>query len=147
MEKTFVYLKPNTIQRQLSGEIIGRFERRGLKIVALKMIKMSTEQAEELYAEHNGKDFFDPLIKFVTSSPVIAMIFEGTDAVKRVRHTIGSTNPLEASGGTIRGDFGITVRKNLVHASDSVESAEREMGIFFDPDELIEYKLKLEDEF
>lgn len=147
MEKTFVYLKPNTIQRQLSGEVISRFEKRGLKIVAMKMFKMSKELAEELYEEHRGKDFFEPLIKFVTSSPVIAMIFEGTNAVERVRHTIGATDPLKANGGTIRGDFGVTVRKNLVHASDSVESAEREMKIFFSSDELIEYKLKLEDEF
>ncbi|OAA30962.1 nucleoside diphosphate kinase [Kosmotoga arenicorallina S304] len=146
-EKTFVYLKPNTIQRQLVGEVLRRFERRGLKIVAMKMLWLSRKQAEELYKEHRGKDFYEPLIKFVTSSPIIAMVLEGDHAVKLVRHTIGSTDPMEASGGTIRGDFAISVRKNIVHASDSLESAKREIALFFDESEIFDYQLPLEEHF
>lgn len=146
-ERTFVYLKPNTIQRQLVGEVIRRFERRGLKIVALKMLWLNQEQAEVLYAEHKGKNFYEPLIKFVTSGPIVAMILEGPHAVMLVRHTIGSTDPLEASGGTIRGDFAVSVRKNIVHASDSPESARREISLFFDEKEIFDYPLLLEEHF
>ena len=146
-ERTFVYLKPNTIQRQLVGEVIRRFERRGLKIVALKMLWLNQEQAEVLYAEHKGKNFYEPLIKFVTSGPIVAMILEGPHAVRLVRHTIGSTDPLEASGGTIRGDFAVSVRKNIVHASDSPESARREISLFFDEKEIFDYPLLLEEHF
>jgi nucleoside-diphosphate kinase len=147
MERTFVYLKPNTIQRQLIGEVISRFERKGLKIVALKMLKMTMEQAEKLYEEHKGKDFYEPLLKFVTSGPIVAMILEGPRAVEVVRHVIGKTDPLEANSGTIRGEFGVTIRKNIVHASDSPEHAKHEMSIFFDTSEIVDYKLLLEEQF
>ncbi|WP_245612680.1 nucleoside-diphosphate kinase [Kosmotoga pacifica] len=146
-ERTFVYLKPNTIQRQLVGEVIRRFERRGLKIVGMKMLWMSKEQAVELYKEHIGKDFYEPLIKFVTSGPVVAMVLEGPHAIELVRHTIGNTDPLKASGGTIRGDYAISVRKNIVHASDSLESATREISLFFKAEELFDYPLLLEEHF
>ncbi|TYB94725.1 MAG: nucleoside-diphosphate kinase [Kosmotoga sp.] len=145
MERTFVYLKPNTIKRQLIGKVITRFELRGLKIIAMKMVQMTQEQAKELYQEHKGTDFYEPLLKFVTSGPVIVMVLEGPRAIKLVRHTIGKTDPMEAESGSIRGDYGITVRKNIVHASDSVENAKREIGIFFEENELCTYSIRLDD--
>lgn len=144
MERTFVYLKPDAVRRGLVGEIIGRFEKKGLKIVALKLRKMKREEAEELYKEHKGKVFFERLIDFVTSSPVVLMVLEGPNAVHIVRHTVGATDPLEAAPGSIRGDFAVNVTKNLVHASDSVESAKREMFIFFNESELESYNLPIE---
>ena len=145
MERTFVYLKPNTIKRQLIGKVLSRFEKRGLKIVAMKMVHMSDYQAEELYQEHKGLDFYEPLLKFVTSGPIVVMVLEGPRAVELVRHTIGKTDPLEAESGSIRGDYGVTVRKNIVHASDSVENAEREISIFFEENELCTYSIRLDD--
>ncbi|MEA2066308.1 MAG: nucleoside-diphosphate kinase [Thermotogota bacterium] len=145
MERTFVYLKPNTIKRQLIGKVLSRFEKRGLKIVAMKMVQMTDDQAEELYREHKGLDFYEPLLKFVTSGPVVVMVLEGPRAVELVRHTIGKTDPMEAESGSIRGDYGVTVRKNIVHASDSVESAEREISIFFEKYELCTYSIRLDD--
>jgi len=145
LERTFVYLKPNTIKRQLIGKVLSRFEKRGLKIVAMKMVHMSDYQAEELYQEHKGLDFYEPLLKFVTSGPIVVMVLEGPRAVELVRHTIGKTDPLEAESGSIRGDFGVTVRKNIVHASDSVENAEREISIFFEEKELCTYSIRLDD--
>jgi nucleoside-diphosphate kinase len=138
-------LKPNTIKRQLIGKVLSRFEKRGLKIVAMKMVHMSDYQAEELYQEHKGLDFYEPLLKFVTSGPIVVMVLEGPRAVELVRHTIGKTDPLEAESGSIRGDFGVTVRKNIVHASDSVENAEREISIFFEEKELCTYSIRLDD--
>ncbi|MGC9383953.1 MAG: nucleoside-diphosphate kinase [Kosmotogaceae bacterium] len=145
MERTFVYLKPNTIKRQLIGKVLSRFEKRGLKIVAMKMTHMTDGQAEELYREHKGLDFYEPLLKFVTSGPVVVMVLEGPRAVELVRHTIGKTDPMEAESGSIRGDYGVTVRKNIVHASDSIESAEREISIFFEENELCTYSIRLDD--
>jgi len=145
LERTFVYLKPNTIKRQLIGKVLSRFEKRGLKIVAMKMVHMSDYQAEELYQEHKGLDFYEPLLKFVTSGPIVVMVLEGPRAVELVRHTIGKTDPLEAESGSIRGDYGVTVRKNIVHASDSVENAEREISIFFEENELCTYSIRLDD--
>lgn len=131
MERTLVLVKPDAFARNLSGEIIARFERKGLKLVALKLETLSRETAERHYAEHVGKSFFGELVDFITSGPLVAMVLEGNDAVKASRQLIGSTNPLEAAPGSIRGDFGTETTKNMVHGSDSPESAAREIGIFF----------------
>ncbi|BDB97125.1 nucleoside-diphosphate kinase [Saccharolobus caldissimus] len=131
-ERTFVMIKPDGVRRGLIGEIINRFERRGLKIVALKMVKMDRKTAELLYEEHKGKSFFEDLINYVTSGPVVCMVIEGEDAVQVVRRMIGNTDPKEAPPGTIRGDFALSKSENVIHASDSLEKAKREMSIFFD---------------
>ncbi len=140
MERTFVMLKPDAVQRAIVGEIISRLERKGLKIVAMKMLKVDRELAERHYAEHRGKPFFEGLVGYITSSPVVAMVVEGKDAVKVVRTLVGATNPIEAQPGTIRGDYGLDVGRNVIHASDSKESAEREISLFFKPEEIFEYK-------
>ncbi len=140
MEKTFVMIKPDGVQRGLIGEIISRIERKGLKIVAMKMLQISQELAQRHYAEHQGKPFFDSLITYITSGPVVAMVVEGKEAVKVVRSLVGKTNPIEASPGTIRGDYAMDVGRNVIHASDSIESANREISLFFDENEIIEYK-------
>lgn len=137
LERTLVIIKPDSVQRSLIGEIIGRLERRGLRIVALKMMKMSEKLAEVHYAEHKNKDFYASLIRHITSGPVVAMVLEGEGAIEMVRHMIGSTNPAEAQPGTIRGDLGIMTRQNLVHASDSPESAATEIPRFFSPEEVV----------
>ncbi len=139
MERTFVMLKPDAVQRGIVGEIISRFERKGFKIVAMKMLKVSRELAERHYAEHKGKPFFEGLLSYITSSPVIAMVIEGKNAVKVVRSIVGATNPAEAQPGTIRGDYGLDVGRNVIHASDSLESAKREIALFFSPEEIYEY--------
>jgi nucleoside-diphosphate kinase len=136
MERTFCMIKPDAIQRNLAGEIISRFEKKGLKLMAMKFILMPKEKAEDLYAVHKGKPFYDGLIKLATSSPVIATVWEGTEAVKVVRTLIGSTKSREAAPGTVRGDYGMGVPENLVHASDSMENAQKEMSIFFSEDEM-----------
>ncbi len=138
-ERTFVLLKPDAVQRALIGAIVHRFERRGLKVVALKLTAASKTTAEEYYAEHRGKPFFDGLIHYVTSGPVAAMVLEGKDAVAVVRSMLGATNPAAAAPGTIRADFGINIGRNLIHGSDSVTSAAREIRIFFRPEELHTY--------
>jgi len=140
MEKTFVMIKPDGVQRGLIGEIISRIERKGLKIVAMKMLHISQELAQRHYAEHRGKPFFDSLISYITSGPVVAMVVEGKEAVKVMRSLVGKTNPIEASPGTIRGDYAMDVGRNVIHASDSIESANREISLFFDEEEIIEYK-------
>lgn len=140
-ERTFVMLKPDAIQRRLVGEIISRFERRGLKLVGMKMVWMSCDRAEELYAMHSGKPFFDALIAFVTSSPVIVMVWEGENAVAAVRQLIGATKPSEADVGSVRGDFGLSVTLNLIHGADSPQSAEREMSLFFSEEEVFNYEM------
>ena len=140
MEKTFVMVKPDGVQRGLIGEIIRRIERKGLKIVAIKMLKIDEGLAERHYAEHREKPFFRNLIEYITSGPVVAMVVEGREAVKVVRNLVGATNPVEANPGTIRGDFGIDIGRNVVHASDSIESAEREISLFFKPEEILEYE-------
>jgi nucleoside-diphosphate kinase len=139
MEKTFVMLKPDAIQRSLAGEIISRLEKRGLKLVALKMLLINKELAERHYGEHKGKTFFDELVNFITSGPVIAMIWEGKQAVQVVRKMMGNTDPQEAMPGTIRGDYGLFTGNNIIHGSDSPESAHREISLFFSEDEIIVY--------
>lgn len=132
IERTFVALKPDAVQRGLIGKIISRFEEKGFKIIAMKMLEVSDKQAAAHYAEHVGKPFYNGLIKFITSAPIVAMVVEGIDAVEEVRHILGATNPSKADVGSIRADFSPIMQCNCVHASDSVASAEREMAIYFD---------------
>ncbi|MCX8172243.1 MAG: nucleoside-diphosphate kinase [Archaeoglobaceae archaeon] len=139
MERTFVMVKPDGVQRGLIGEVISRLERKGLKIVAIKMLKIPKELAEEHYAEHRSKPFFPSLISYITSGPVVAMVVEGKDAVKVVRKLVGATNPVDAEPGTIRGDFALDLGRNIVHASDSIASAEREIKLFF-KEEILSYR-------
>ncbi|MDA0770523.1 MAG: nucleoside-diphosphate kinase [SAR202 cluster bacterium Casp-Chloro-G4] len=139
MERTLVLLKPDSIQRGLAGEVISRLERRGLKFVAMKLMKVSDELANRHYGEHAGKPFFDGLVKFITSSPIVAMVVEGESAVEVVRNTMGTTNPIQAGPGTIRGDLGLTIGMNLIHGSDSPESAKKEIDTFFKPEEIVDY--------
>jgi nucleoside-diphosphate kinase len=134
MERTFIILKPDAVQRGLVGEITARFERRGLKIVGMKFMQVSQELARKHYAEHEGKKFFDGLISYITSAPVVAMVVEGTGAVAAVRQMVGATKPAEAAPGTIRADFGLEIGRNLVHASDKVETAVREIDLWFGSD-------------
>ncbi len=143
---TFVLIKPNAIQRELVGDIITRFESKGLRIDAMKMIKMSRETAEEHYAEHKGKVFYDGLIDFITSGPSIAMVLSGPDAIEAVRYVVGDTDPLKAKPGTIRGEYAITISRNIVHASDSIKSAHLEMIRFFKREEILNYHLNLEED-
>ncbi|NHW23581.1 MAG: nucleoside-diphosphate kinase [Archaeoglobales archaeon] len=140
MERTFVMVKPDGVQRGLVGEIISRLERKGLKIVAMKMLRISKELAQEHYAEHRAKPFFSSLVGYITSAPVVAMVVEGKNAVKVVRKLVGATNPSEAEPGTIRGDFGLDLGRNVVHASDSVMSADREIRLFFREEEILDYE-------
>lgn len=139
MQKTFIMLKPDTVQRNLVGEIICRFEKKGLKLVALKMLEISREMAGKHYAEHQGKPFFDDLVNFITSGPVVAMIWEGGEAIQVARKMMGNTDPLEAPTGTIRGDYGLFMGNNIIHGSDSPESAAKEIALFFSPAEIIRY--------
>lgn len=138
-ERTLFLVKPDAMQRGLAGEIIKRLESRGLKIAGLKLMQIPRATAEQHYGEHVGKPFFSGLVDFITSAPVIAAVFEGTNAIEVVRATNGLTNPLKAAPGTIRADFGLEMGRNLVHASDSPESAAREISIFFQPSELVEW--------
>jgi nucleoside-diphosphate kinase len=131
MDRTLILIKPDAFARNLTGEIIARFERKGLRIAALKHMTVDEALAKQHYAEHEGKPFFGELVDFITSGPLVAMILEGDEAVKAARQVIGATNPLEANTGSIRGDFAIEVGKNMVHGSDSPESAEREANLFF----------------
>jgi nucleoside-diphosphate kinase len=131
MDRTLILVKPDAFARNLTGEIIARFERKGLRIVALRYMTMDTQLAEQHYAEHEGKPFFGELVSFITSGPLVAMVLEGDEAVRAARQVIGATNPLEATTGSIRGDFAVEVGQNMVHGSDSPESAEREAKLFF----------------
>jgi len=144
LEKTLVIIKPDGVQRGLVGEIIGRLEQRGLRIVGLKMMQIAPELAEIHYAEHRGKDFFEPLIKHITSAPVVVMILEGQRAIEVVRRTIGNTNPAEAEPGTIRGDLALMTSRNLVHASDSPHTAEIEIPRFFLPAEILAFSREID---
>lgn len=137
MERTFVAIKPDAVQRGLIGEIFLRFERKGLKLVALKFMKLSREQAENHYGEHKGKPFYEDLVGFITSGPLVAMVWEGKDAVAICRKIMGATKPQDAEPGTIRFDFAMTMERNAVHGSDSPASAEREIAIFFQPEEMV----------
>ena len=139
MERTLVLVKPDGVQRGLAGEIIHRLERRGLRIVGMKLMQVTRELAEQHYGEHVGKPFYEGLVGYITSSPVIAAVFEGTNAAAAVRGSVGATNPSESGAGTIRGDFGLEIGRNLVHASDSPESGVREVAIFFNSDELVDW--------
>ncbi|MFP3938216.1 MAG: nucleoside-diphosphate kinase [Phycisphaerae bacterium] len=140
MERTLLLLKPDAIQRCLVGRIISRVEEKGLKIVGLKMLMVSRETAGAMYAQHEGKDFHAPLMEFVCSGPVVAMVVEGLEAIAAVRRLLGDTKAREAAAGTVRGDFGMSRRHNLTHGSDSAASAEREIALFFSPDELLDYE-------
>jgi nucleoside-diphosphate kinase len=139
-ERTFVMVKPDGVQRGLIGEIVSRFEDRGLKLVAGKFMQIDDELAREHYAEHVDKPFFDDLSSFITSGPVFAMVWEGQDAIAQVRTMMGETDPAESAPGTIRGDFGLDLGRNVIHGSDTEEgSAKREIGLFFDDEELHSY--------
>lgn len=138
MERTFFAIKPDAVKRGLIGRIIKRVENKGYKIVGLKMVQPTLEMAKRHYAEHEGKPFYPDLIKYITSGPIIAMVVEGKNVIEGTRHMMGSTVPNTAEVGTIRADFGMTKECNVVHGSDSVESAEREIAIYFKPDELCE---------
>ncbi len=140
VERTFALLKPDAVQRGLVGEILARFERRGLKVVGLKLMRVSRSLAESYYAEHKGKPFYEPLMSYITSGPVVAMVLEGDGAQAIVRKMMGKTNSAEAEPGTIRGDYALTIGRNVIHGSDSLESAKREIAFFFKPEELQEYK-------
>lgn len=136
-ERTLVLIKPDAMQRGLAGEVLHRFERRGLRIVGMKLVQVSTDLASRHYAEHEGKPFYAGLVAYITSSPVLAIVFEGTGAIALVRKTIGKTDPAEAEPGTIRGDLGIEKGRNLVHASDGAESAAKEIALWFADSEVI----------
>jgi nucleoside-diphosphate kinase len=140
MERTLIILKPDAVQRSLCGQILDRFEKKGLQIVGLKFMKISSTLAETHYSPHKGKPFYDGLVKFMTSSPVVVIALAGKDAIAIARKLMGATFGSKAEPGTIRGDFGVSNSFNLIHGSDSVESAQRELGLFFKPDELLEWK-------
>lgn len=140
MERTLILVKPDAVQRGLVGEIISRFERRGLRIVGLKLMRVSTALAQEHYKEHAAKPFFKGLVDYITTCPIVAMVVEGPGAIELVRVTIGATNPAAAAPGSIRGDLGISIGRNLVHGSDSAASAQRELALFFKADELLGYE-------
>ncbi|MFN2464938.1 MAG: nucleoside-diphosphate kinase [Candidatus Dormibacteria bacterium] len=143
-EQTLVLVKPDGVQRGLVGEIIGRLERRGLRVHGLKLMRADEALARRHYAEHTEKPFFQGLSDFITSGPLVAMVLSGPNAVANVRGMMGVTDPAKSAPGTIRGDFGLTIGMNLVHGSDSVESAAREIEIFFAPDEVLEYSRDVE---
>ena len=144
MERTLVLLKPDSVQRNLSGELINRIEKIGFKIIGLKLMILDQTKAHEHYKEHKTKPFFNDLVSFITSGPIIAIAFQGPDCVQKIRNIMGNTNPSDAAPGTIRGDFGISLSMNLIHGSDSTESAERELQIFFAESELVDYEKNID---
>ena len=144
-QRTFTMLKPDAVKRRLTGEILTRFEKRGLKVIAAKTLMISDDLAKTHYGEHSDKPFFYDLISYITSGPVFAMVLEGDDVISLVRKMVGATNPKEADVGTIRGDYGIDTGRNIIHASDSEESAQREINLFFDESEFCDYELPDED--
>jgi nucleoside-diphosphate kinase len=139
MERTLVIIKPDGVQRGLIGEIIARLERRGLKIVGMKMMQISTELASRHYAVHKGKPFYEGLVDYITSSPVVVMAIEGKRAIEVLRSTMGATNPVQATPGTIRADLAVEIGRNLVHGSDGPETAAFELGLFFSSDEILSW--------
>ena len=139
MERTLIIVKPDGVQRGLIGQVLGRFETRGFKLAGLKLIRISRELAERHYAEHKGKSFYEGLVAFITSAPVVVGVLEGPGVVAVARAMMGATNPANATPGTIRGDFAVTVSYNVIHGSDGLESAEREISLFFDDEELVDY--------
>lgn len=138
-ERTFVMIKPDGVQRGLIGDIISRFEKKGIKIVAMKLVKVTRELAEKHYGVHKGKPFFEPTVEYIISSPVIAMILEGNNTIQIVRNMMGKTNPSDASPGTIRGDYGQIIGRNIVHGSDGPDTASFEINLWFNRDEIAEY--------
>ena len=140
MERTFIMIKPDGVQRHLVGEIINRFEDKGFTLVGLKMMSVSRELAEKHYEVHQGKPFFSGLIDFITSAPVIAMVWEGESVVTASRNLIGATNPISAAPGSIRGDFGVSIGRNLIHGSDAIETAQKEVSLWFDEEELVDWE-------
>jgi nucleoside-diphosphate kinase len=142
-EKTFVMIKPDGVQRGIAGEVLSRFEKKGLQLVALKMLKLDRKLAETHYGEHQSKPFYNALVNFITSSPVIVSVWEGDNAIKIVRKLVGATKAEEAQPGTIRGDFVICTTSNIVHASDGPNTAEREINLFFKPNEIHDYPLTI----
>jgi len=141
MEKSFVMMKPDAVQRRLMGKVLSRFEEKGLQIVAAKMMHISEDLAKEHYGEHSEKPFFNGLVEYITSSAVLAMVIQGDDCISLIRKMVGATNPKEADLGTIRGDFALDMGRNIIHASDSPQSAEREISLFFDETEIVEYEM------
>jgi len=139
VERTLVIVKPDGVQRGLAGAIINRFERRGLRIAALKLMQISLELAQRLYAVHEGKTFYETLLQYITSGPVVVMVLEGNDAIEVVRRTMGATNPAQAAPGTVRADFALETGRNLVHGSDSPETAAYEIPLFFSDDAILSY--------
>jgi nucleoside-diphosphate kinase len=140
LEKTLVIVKPDGVQRGLIGEIVGRLERRGLRLGALKMLAVSQALAEQHYAVHKGKAFYEGLVQYIISAPVVVMVWEGNKAIEAVRQTVGATNPTAAAPGTIRADFAVEIGRNLIHASDGPETAAFELGLWFKPEEIVEWK-------
>ncbi|MEI6427998.1 MAG: nucleoside-diphosphate kinase [Pseudanabaena sp. ELA607] len=140
MERTFIAVKPDGVQRNLVGEIIGRFEKKGFKLVGLKLLQPSRELAEKHYDVHKERPFFGGLVEFITSGPIVALVLEGDGVVAASRKLIGATNPLTAEPGTIRGDFGANIGRNIIHGSDAIETAQREIALWFQPEELVEWK-------
>lgn len=141
IQKSFVMMKPDAVQRRLMGKILSRFEEKGLQIIAVKLIQIDEDLAKTHYGEHAEKPFFQSLVEYITSSPSLAMVIEGEEAISSIRKIVGATNPLEADLGTIRGDFAMDTGRNIIHASDSPASAEREIGLFFYEDEICDYKI------
>ncbi len=139
-QKTFVMIKPDGIQRGLIGEVISRFERNGIKIIAMKFLSVPQDLAEKHYGIHKGKKFYQKLLTYITSGPVLAMVCEADNAINRIRKIVGTTDPLEANSGTIRGDYAQQIGRNLIHASDSEKTAEFEIGLWFTPKEIVHYK-------
>jgi nucleoside-diphosphate kinase len=141
IEKSFVLLKPDAVSRRLIGKILSRFEEKGLKIIAIKLISISRELAENHYDEHEEKPFFNDLVSYIVSSPSLALVIEGDDVISLIRKMVGATNPKEADLGTIRGDYAIDTGRNIIHASDSPRSAKREINLFFNEEELLDYEV------
>lgn len=139
MERTLILVKPDGVQRGLAGEIVSRFERRGLKLIGMKFMQMTPALAEKHYGDHVGKPFYNGLVEYITSGPIVAMVWEGNNAIAAARATIGATKPAEAAPGSIRGDFGMEIGRNLVHGSDSPENGLKEAAIFFNDDELVSW--------
>ncbi|MEK4969458.1 nucleoside-diphosphate kinase [Cytobacillus kochii] len=145
MEQTFLMVKPDGVQRNLIGEIVSRFEKKGFQLKGAKLMSIPTELAEEHYGEHKERPFFGELVDFITSGPVFAMVWEGENVIATARQMMGATNPKDSVPGSIRGDFAVTVGKNVIHGSDSKESAEREIGLFFKEEQIVEYKKLIND--
>ncbi|TVR68241.1 MAG: nucleoside-diphosphate kinase [Sphaerobacteraceae bacterium] len=144
MERTLIIVKPDGVQRGLIGRVLSRFEEKGLRIAGLKLMSVSNELAETHYGEHREKPFFGDLVSFITSSPVVVGVVEGPNAVSITRGLVGATNPADAAAGTIRGDFGLTIGMNIIHASDAVESGQREVSLFFNDNEIVDYSRDIE---